>query len=165
MNIEKFFQTSLFKGIIIGIAVLVILMLVFCLGVFVGTKRADFSFRWADEYHRNFGGPQGGFFGDFMGMERQFPNANGSFGQIIKIDNNVLTVKDNDGDNTEKTILVNDKTSIVYQKNNIKLSDLEVDDNIVVVGEPNSDGQIAAKLIRVMPALPKNMQPNNQPQN
>ena len=140
-------------------------MLVFCLGVFVGTKRADFSFRWADEYHRNFGGPQGGFFGDFMGMERQFPNANGSFGQIIKIDNNVLTVKDNDGDNTEKTILVNDKTSIVYQKNNIKLSDLKVDDNIVVVGEPNSDGQIAAKLIRVMPALPKNMQPNNQPQN
>jgi hypothetical protein len=165
MNIEKFFQTSLFKGIIIGIVVLVILMLVFCLGVFVGTKRADFSFRWADEYHRNFGGPQGGFFGDFMGMERQFPNANGSFGQIIKIDNNVLTVKDNDGDNTEKTILVNDKTSIVYQKNNIKLSDLKVDDNIVVVGEPNSDGQIAAKLIRVMPALPKNMQPNNQPQN
>ena len=56
-----------------------------------------------------------------MGTDKELPNANGSFGQIIKIDGSTLTVKDNDGDNTEKTILVNDKTIIVAQKKNIKL--------------------------------------------
>jgi hypothetical protein len=149
---KDFFQSKFFKGIIIGIAVLVILMLVFCLGVFIGAKRADFSFKWADEYHRNFGGPQGGFFGDFMGMDKQFSNANGCYGQIIKIDNNILTVKDIDENNTEKTVSVNDKTIIVCQKNNIKLSSLKVDDKIVVIGEPDSSGQVLAKLIRILPA-------------
>ena len=153
MDTNNFFQSNLFKGIIIGIAGLLVLMFVFSLGVFVGSKRAEFSFRWADEYHRNFGGPQGGIFGDFMGMDREFPNANGSFGQIIKIDTtaNTLTIKD--PSNVEKNILVDAKTNIVLQRNNIKLSDLKVDDNIVVVGEPNSSGQIEAVLIRVMPAI------------
>ena len=69
-------------------------------------------------------------------------------------------MKDNDGDNTEKTILVSDKTTIIYQRKNIKLSDLKVDDNIVVVGEPNNSGQITAELIRVM-SNPPNIQPSD----
>jgi hypothetical protein len=148
---QNFFQSKLFKGIILGTAGLVILVFVFGLGVFVGTERANFSFRWADQYHRNFGGPQGGIFGEFMGTPNQFPNANGSFGQIIKIDNNILTVKDNDGDNAEKTILVANNTKILSQRKSLKLSDLENGNNIVVVGEPNINGQIQAELIRVMP--------------
>ena len=162
MKIDNFFQSKTFKWIIIGTACIILLGFVFNLGVFVGAKRADFSFRWAEEYHRNFGGPQGGFFGNFMGSDREFANANGSFGQIIKIDNNILTVKDNDGDNTEKTILVGDKTIIILQRKNIKLSDLKIGDNIVVVGEPNNDGQIQAELIRVMPPMPGNP-PSNPP--
>ena len=98
-----------------------------------------------------------------MGMDREFTNSNGIFGQIITISNNVLTVKDNDGDNTEKNILVNDKTTIILQRKNIKLSDLKVDDNIVVIGEPDNIGEIQAKLIRVMPAMPKNAPSNNVP--
>ena len=84
MDTNKFFQSNLFKGILLGIAGLGVLVFVFSLGVFVGSKRAEFSFKWADEYHRNFGGPQGGIFGEFMGMDKELPNANGSFGQIIK---------------------------------------------------------------------------------
>ncbi len=153
---KDIFQSKVFKGIILGIACLIILAFVFGLGVFVGMKRADFSFRWADEYHRNFGGPQGGFFGDFMGTEKELPNANGSFGQIIKIDVTAgnLTIKD--AGNVEKNILVNDKTTIIYQRKNIKLSDLKIGDNIVAVGEPNNSGQIKAWLIRVMPPMPQN---------
>jgi len=158
MNTDKIFQSKLFGGIILGIAILVILAFVFCLGIFVGSERANFSFRWADEYHRNFGGPQGGFFGDFMGMDQQFANANGSFGKIIKIDPStgsgqvILTVKDNDGDNTEKTILVDDKTIIICQRQNLKLSNLKIDSNIVVIGQPDNSGQVVARLIRVMPS-------------
>ena len=83
MNTNNIFESKLFKAIIISVAGLIILVFVFGLGILVGTKRADFSFRWAEEYHRNFGGPQGGFFGDMMGQD--FTNANGVFGQIIKI--------------------------------------------------------------------------------
>lgn len=163
MEKNNILDSKLFRAIILGIAGIIILVFVFGLGVFVGTKKADFSFRWADEYHRNFGGPQGGFFGDFMGTSKEFANANGVFGQIIKIDSGSLTVKDKA--NAEKIILVSDETSILYQKKNMKLSDLKLNDNIVVIGEPNNSGQIEAELIRVMPPKPGNLPPGNPPQN
>lgn len=146
-----------------GIAGLIILAFVFGLGVFVGMKRANFSFQWADEYHRNFGGPQGGFLGDFFGTDRESANANGSFGQIISIDQTAQTFTIKDAGNVEKNILVNSQTIIVFQKKNMKLSDLKISDNVVVVGEPNSSGQIVAELIRVMPYL--NSQTQNAQQN
>ncbi|MCX6719725.1 MAG: hypothetical protein NTV36_01270, partial [Candidatus Staskawiczbacteria bacterium] len=110
-----------------------------------------FSFKWADEYHHNFGGPQGCIFGDFMGMERGLPNSNGSFGQIIKIDTTAQTLTIKDTNNIEKNILVGPQTTIVLQKNNIKLSDLQLNDSVVIIGNPNNQGQIQAGLIRVMP--------------
>jgi len=161
MEKNNILESKLFRAVILIIAGLIILVFVFSLGVFVGMKKADFSFKWADEYHRNFGGPRGGFLGDFMGTNREFANSNGVFGQIIKIDNGSLTVKDRD--NTEKIVLARDKTSIIYQRKNIKLSDLKIGDSIVVIGEPNSNGQIQAELIRVMPPMPDNLPPNNQP--
>jgi hypothetical protein len=152
---ENFLQSKLFKGIILGIAVTLILAFVFGLGVFVGSKRANFSFRWAEEYHRNFGGPQGGIFGNFMGMDREFANANGSFGQIIKIDTAGNSITINEPGNVEKNILADSDTTIVYQKKNIQLSELKINDSVVVIGEPNNSGQIHAELIRVMPAPPQ----------
>ncbi len=150
MNTNNILESKLFKAIVFGIAILIILVFIFGLGVFVGTKKADFSFRWADQYHRNFGGPQRGFFGDMMGD--QFTNSNGVFGQILKIDGQILTIKGKD--NAEKSILVGDETSIIRQRDNIKLSDLKTDDVVVVIGEPNDNGQIEAKLIRVLPPPP-----------
>ena len=148
METDKLFQSKLFKSIILVIAGVIILVFVFGLGVFVGTKKAEFSFRWADEYHRNFGGPQGGFLGNIRGMD--FTESNGVFGQIIKIDNQTLTIKGKD--NVEKNILINDKTTIIYQRKNIKLSELKLNENVVVIGDPDNNGQIQAELIRVMPA-------------
>ena len=154
MNTNNIIESKLFKIIILSIAGIIILVFVFGLGVFVGTKKADFSFKWADEYHRNFAGPQGGFFGDFMKTNKEFTNANGVFGQIIKIDNGNLTV--NGKDNVEKIILVSSKTSIIFQRRNIKISDLKIGDNVVIIGSPNNNGQIQAQLIRVMPLPPLN---------
>jgi len=171
MQTDKLFQSKLFRGIVLGIAGLIVLVFVFGLGIFVGTKKADFSFRWADEYHRNFGGPQGGFFGDMMGQD--FTDAHGVFGQIIKIDASteqgqsvVLTIKGKD--NVEKSILVSDKTTIVYLRKNLKSTDLKTSENVVVIGDPENNGQIEADLIRVMPSLPNtppvdNLQLNNPP--
>ena len=168
MSSNNIFESKIFKAVILSIVGLIILVFVFGLGVFVGTKKAEFSFRWADEYHRNFGGPQGGIFGDFTEMGQQFTNSNGVFGQIIKIDSStssgqaVLTI--NGRDNVEKTVLADDDTAIVYQRSNIKLSELKVGDNVVVVGEAGSTSQIHAELIRVMPA-PLKPSSENSPAN
>jgi hypothetical protein len=153
MEKSNVFESRLFKIIILTIAGAIILVFVFGLGVFVGTKRADFSFKWAEEYHRNFGGPQGGFLGNFTGVDKEFSNANGSFGQIIKIDQATGTLTIKDANNVEKNILVNSKTTIIYQRKNLKISDLKVDDHIVVIGDPTNNGQIQAELIRVMPPI------------
>jgi hypothetical protein len=148
---EDIFQSKIFKWVIVGVACFIILTFVFGLGVFVGGRRANFSFKWAEEYHRNFSGPQDGFFGNFMDMDREFSNANGSFGQIIEVnaEDGTLTIKDIG--NVEKEILTSNRTSIVFQRNNLEISDLKIGDSVVIIGEPTNAGQITAELIRVMP--------------
>jgi len=146
---KDFFQSKDFKIIITILISLLIILLVFQLGMFVGHGRADFSFRWGENYHRNFGGPEQGFFGKFGG--RDFIAPNGAAGQIIKIDDQNITVK---GRDAEKIIVLSDQTTIRRFRETIKLTDLKIDDYIVVIGEPNDLGQIEAKLIRVMPPPP-----------
>ena len=151
IDTARIFQSKIFKGLLIGLATLIILLAAFKAGTLAGFHKADFSCRWSDNYHRNFGGPKGGFFDSFG--DRDFIEASGTFGQIIKIDGSTLVVKGQGG--VEKTILVNEKTTIKSLRQTIQLTDLKVDDNIVTIGEPNQAGQIEAKLIRVMPAPPK----------
>lgn len=154
MKIDDFFQSKIFKWATLGVACFLILAFVFGMGVFVGTKRANFSFRWAEEYHRNFAGPEGGFFENVVDARKGFIDANGCIGQIISINGQTLTVKGRN--DAEKIILVNDKTTIIFQRENLKLSKLKTGDIVVVIGEPNDSGQIQAVLIRVVPPPPAN---------
>ncbi|MFZ5363926.1 MAG: hypothetical protein ACOZAG_00360 [Patescibacteria group bacterium] len=150
MNIDRIFQSKIFQGVIIGIATLAVLLFVFKAGMTVGIKKADFSCRWSDNYHENFGGPRGGFWGGFN--DKDFIESNGTVGQIIKIDGETLVVRGR-GD-VEKIIITNNETAIKRLRDTIKVSDLKIDENIITIGEPNETGQIEAKLIRVMPSPP-----------
>jgi len=130
---DKILQSKKFKitmGIIGGF---IIIFLAFGAGTFVGMRRANFSFRWAENYQRNFGEPHF--------------NAHGIFGQIIKTDGSTLVI--NGRDNIEKIILITASTTI-----NSFRGDLRVNDNVVIIGNPNNAGQIEARLIRLMPASP-----------
>lgn len=161
MDINKFFESKFFRGFLLGLGVFIILLFTFKLGMVVGAKKADFSCRWSENYHQNFGGPKGGF---LPGLgDRDFLEANGTFGQIIKIDGALLTIKA--PNNVEKIIVTNEQTTIRSSRDTVKISDLQTDNYIVVIGEPNDAGQIEAKLIRVMPPLPPNQgQPGFAPQ-
>lgn len=149
LNMKNFFQSKFLQGIIFGLGLIIILLLVFKAGMMVGMRKAKFSYGWGENYHRNFGGPKGGFLRDSPG--RDFIDANGTVGQIIKIDGQTVVVKGRD--NVEKIILAQDDTTINRGRENIKLADLKIDDYIVTIGQPNSEGQIKAKLIRVMPNI------------
>ncbi|MFH2018950.1 MAG: hypothetical protein ABII98_03080 [bacterium] len=147
MDIDKIFQSKIFQGVVLGIAALVVLLFVFKVGMAVGIKKADFSCRWSDNYHENFGGPRGGFWGGFN--DRDFIESNGTVGQIIKIDGATFVVRGRE--DVEKVIVTTGATAIKRLMETIKIFDLKVDDQVVIIGEPSESGQIEAKLIRVMP--------------
>jgi len=143
-------KRDILKWILIGLGVFIVSALIFKTGMFVGAMKANFSYRWAENYHKNFAGPRAGFFGDWrMPPFSDFIEGHGTVGEIIKIEGNNLIVKGRE--NIEKIVLVNEKTVIKSGFKDIKISDLKVGDMIVIIGSPNEAGQIDAKLIRVFP--------------
>lgn len=150
----NFFQSKVFKIILICLAGLIILLLVFKMGAIIGLRKARFSMGWEQNYHRNFAGPRGGFLNDFR--EENFIEASGVFGKIIKIDaSNIIIAGQN---NTEKIVLIKDNTIVRRFRDTIKISDLKTDELVVVIGEPNETGQIEAKFIRIMPVPGENFE-------
>lgn len=146
------------KWIIIGLAGVGVIVLIFGAGIFVGGMKARFSYRWAENYHKNFAGPREGFMnnlGDFPVGD--FIEAHGSFGKIIKIDGKIIIIQGRE--NIEKTILIKDDTVVKGIRGDIKPTDLKVDDFITVIGSPNDSGQIEAKLIRILPPPPMSAMP------
>lgn len=151
MDLKKIFNSRAFLIATWSVGGLIILLLVFKSGVAVGYKKAGFSYRWGENYHRNFAGPKGGFFEEFVSDRKNFIESHGVVGQVAKVDGATLIVKGRD--NVEKIIITNDNSVINRFRETIKLSDLKADDYIVIIGSPNDAGQIEAKLIRVIPPL------------
>lgn len=143
------------SAIILGI---IILMLgSFAGGMKIGIHKAKFSCDWGKNYERNFIGEHTGRTdfgpGQFMrGMMRDidgrdFRNAHGLAGTIISITDNNLVVKDRDG--KENTVAVSDQTVIKSGRNDLKIGDLKVNDQVVVMGQPGDNGVVNAALIRI----------------
>ncbi len=151
-DLKKVFESNASNKIVRAVAIIIVAMLIFCAGVTVGFHKASFGRDWGNHYNENFGmgRPKGGFPGmDKMGMMNGFPNAHGAIGEIIKLELPNIIVVDKDG--LEKIIFTDANTKIQKGKTNIMPSDLAIDDFIVVIGAPNTQGLIEAKLIRVLP--------------
>lgn len=114
---------------------LAIVIAAFGVGVQVGFHKARFSYAWGEHYERNFG-------------SRLF-DAHGTFGVILKVNADSLIVQGHD--NVEKIILIDGATVIERMRQPLALSELKADDRIIAIGEPNDQGQIIAKFIRIMP--------------
>lgn len=137
-----------------------ILLIGFAIGVKVGSHKARFSNDFGRNYEKNFMGPiHGGPMGMFDNLEgRGMRNPHGIAGSIISISANNIVVKDRD--NKENTITVTDKTSIKNGRDDIKITDLKTNDNIVVLGKPGDNGVVSADLIRIF--SPNDTPDNNQ---
>lgn len=152
-KIKKIIGSKTLTHVIYVLGVLVVAALIFHAGSVVGFRKAEFGHAWEEHYEENFGtmgrmNPMGGP-ADF-GMMSDFPNAHGAAGKIIKVEPSDVIVEDRDG--TEKVILFDDDTDLREGRDSISTTDLKVDDFAVVIGSPNDQGQIEAKMIRVMPA-------------
>lgn len=89
---------------------------------------------------------------NMMGRE-QFGNIGsvrrgGLTGQITDINGNTLTVKDTDG--TEYTVNVETTTSIIISGKIDKLSNLKLNNSVVIHGKAKSDGTIDANAITTL---------------
>ncbi|MDP2934681.1 MAG: hypothetical protein Q8N59_02885 [bacterium] len=148
-EVNKKSHRDLLKWIIVGIVIFVYSVCVFGTGVFVGGTKARFSYRWAENYHRNFGGPGNGFMRDLRMSppNNEFIEGHGTFGQIIKIGDSDFVIKGQE--NVEKVVIINKDTVITIGRQTITKADLKVGEQVVVIGSPNDAGQIEAKLIRV----------------
>jgi len=147
-------KQDMLKLAVFGLSGFIVVLFVLSVGIWIGGERAKFSYKWADNYHKNFGGPREGFFGEV----RKFPNddfmsGHGEFGTIVKISGSEIVMRGKD--NMEKVVLIKDDTVIKNQKEDIKKGDLKANDFVVVIGLPNESGQIEAKMIRLLPELPK----------
>jgi hypothetical protein len=151
-KIKSILRSKAFRIIVIIVGVFAVLSLVFQMGVMAGFRRASFGRDWGDNYSMNFGMPRMGprmmdmDFGNFG----KLPNAHGAIGKIVKLELPSIVVLD-EKDNTEKPVLVNEKTEIRKVRTSINSSDLKIDDHVVIMGAPNSSGQIEARLIRILP--------------
>jgi hypothetical protein len=155
MELSKIFQSKAFKIIIRIFAALAIILLIFEAGLVVGYKKANFSFKWGENYHLNFGGPRGGFLEDARG--RDMIDSHGITGQIIKIETSTIIIGGRD--NVEKIVNLNDDTAIMRFRDQIKPADLKIGELVVIIGDPNDAGQINAKFVRIMPSPGANMMP------
>ena len=158
-KIVTFFESKVLVGILYGVGIIIVLAFVFSAGISVGFHKASFGKNWGDNYERNFGMRPVGMIG--FGKDN-FPNSHGAIGKIIKIELPTITVADKD--QTEKVILVGNDTKIDQTRTQINAQNLKVDDFVIVIGSPNTQGQIEAKFIRVVPApeLLNNGQTNNE---
>lgn len=90
-----------------------------------------------------------------LGGPDQLISGHGAVGRVLSAALPTLIVSDRDG--TEKSIVVTNDTIIRSARSDIASTTIKNDDFIVVIGNPESDGRITAKLIRVMPAGMPNM--------
>ncbi|NTV40918.1 MAG: hypothetical protein HGA61_01435 [Candidatus Moranbacteria bacterium] len=158
-EIIEIVSTKTFKSTFFLVALLALILLAFSAGIGVGLHKARYSYRWGENYERNFISqrppmmpPHGGEGpGDMMGFGggdgRQMRNANGLAGMVVSVTDNLIVIKDKD--NNENMVNVTEKTIIKAGKNDIKIGDLRVDEKLVIIGKPGDDGKVNADLIRV----------------
>ncbi len=146
-DIKNFFKSKLFTKILYGIGIVIIALLIFRAGIFVGYHKAAFSYQRGDNYYHTFGSNRNGFFMGIPGDD--FANAHGATGKIIKI--NLPTFIVEDDDHTEKIVVINNNTAIRHFRETATSNDLKIGDFVVVIGSPNNKSEIEANLIRLIP--------------
>ena len=137
--------------ILATLATLAILAGVFQLGVSVGERKSRHFTRWFDNYNQNMlppaphrpgpGLPPGN-----MPMP-MLPNAHGVFGKILSVSDNSLIIQGQD--NVEQNVLITSSTAIRIDRRIGTIEDLKPETEVSVLGAPNEQGQIEARLIRL----------------
>lgn len=148
-TLKRLHKNKPVRTILIVLLFLIIVLTAFQAGIFIGYQKATFSNGLGNRYYNEtFEG--GRHRGPMMGIfDENLPGGNGAVGKIVRIDNSTIVVATTD--NIEKIILVTNDTLIRKYRDRIKMEDLKIGDQIVVIGSQNKEAKIDAKLIRLLP--------------
>lgn len=140
------------KGLIITLKIiggLLIILTAFKAGEYEGFRKASFSTNWGRAMYRNItqtAGTQNKF---GKRIEDDVLTAHGLVGPIVQVSSSSIVITDRD--KAEKNILIATDTIIRRFRNEIPSSELSKGEWVAVIGAPDEDGEIQAKLIRAIP--------------
>lgn len=149
MTFKEFTQSKHFSKIIYIIGGLLVALVIFQAGIFVGYRNAAFSISWDKAHYGNARDPKS-IFAPF-GRDMDDRNPHGAIGEVISVQFPTLMIKGPSGN--EAIVLIGSTTSIRNMRNQASTSDIKIGDQIVTVGDPDEQGQIRATLIRIMPSF------------
>jgi len=139
-------KTKTFLWVLCGILVILV---AFGLGLAVGYRRAIFASEFGAHYYRGmYGDPSGQPFIGLMGVGPT--TVHGVSGEVIDVSSGTISVREVDGN--EESVLVSSHTPIREMNNDISAQDIEPYDQIVVIGQPDANGEVEARFIRVFEA-------------
>jgi hypothetical protein len=147
MTFKEFTQSKHFSRIIYIIGAILVALIVFQAGIFVGYRIAAFSINWDNAHNGNARDPRS-IFAPFS-RDADDMNPHGTIGEIISIQLPEIMVKGSSGNET--IVLIASTTSIRNMRNQASASDLKIGMQIVTVGTPDEQGQIHATFIRIIP--------------
>jgi len=143
--------TSKRVQIVVGVLIVLILMsLSFVAGSHVSERRLSHFSNWRNNYP----GMMGGRWGDRGSMMNRapMPLPNGVFGRILSATGTTLIIEGQD--HFEQNVLVTTSTAIRSDQGTATFQDLRVDQRVSVFGRPTEQGQIEARLIRLLSDRP-----------
>ncbi|HWR00021.1 MAG TPA: hypothetical protein VN397_04225 [Candidatus Methylomirabilis sp.] len=142
---SEFIKSKSVQVLLTVLAALILLVASFTAGVSVGERKARHFSKWSENYPRMFGTERG-----FRGMTpfRGAPDAHGAFGKILSVSGSDIVVQGKDG--VEQNVLVSSSTEIRVGRERGGIDDIRPGDQAAVFGAPNEEGQIDARLIRLM---------------
>ena len=153
MDLKKIHQSVKVRIAVIVLIVIAVMILIFQAGIFVGYKKAEFSYRFGDNYYRTFGGNKDDFGQGFLRGGKDLLGGHGAVGNIVRVSLPTFVVAG--PDKVEKVVLVNSDTVFRKFRDGIDAKDLKVGDFVTILGSPDDKGQVVANLIRIMPPPPQ----------
>jgi hypothetical protein len=146
---SNFLESKKVRAILWILGGLILLFVAFGLGIAVGYERAGFAAGFDKNYYRIFFG--GLPVGPIGMMAPPMPIAtHGVVGTVIDVGSSTISVKDEQ--NNEQSVAISSGTAIRDADNDVTIGSVAVGDQIAVIGEPNTEGQIAARFIRILSA-------------
>ena len=150
-SLRAFINSKLFAGIVTGVCITLVIICIFEIGVMVGYHESSYSSRWGENYTRNFGGGP-------MGMnglpDAGQPMPDGIMGKIVSITHATASSTElaiSGSQHPEEKVLIASDTIIRDHQNTLSPASLSVDEEVVVLGSPDTNGEIVAKLVRIIP--------------
>lgn len=146
-KIREKFNSNKVRALLIIVGGLIVALFIFQAGMIVGFHKARFDMRSGNEYYRAFDKKQK--MSPWNISPKEFSGGHGVVGKVIKTEYPRIVVADRE--NVEKVVVIASSTEVRKFRDKIDPHMIQPDDFTVILGNPNEQGEVSAKFIRILP--------------